>query len=408
MTVAAPSFDRNRLFYASCIALITTAMTFAIRASILNDLGTQFGLDKVELGICAGTAFWGFTLAMIFGGLLVDLLGMGTILIIALIGHALGIVLTIYATGFWSLFISTLLVGIANGSVEAACNPLVASVFPDRKTQMLNRFHLWFPGGIVIGGVVAYFLQNIGLGWEIKMASILLPTVVYGVMFIGQKFPQTERVTSGYTLTQMFEACVSPGFILMVGAMFLTAATELGTGQWIETLLSQVGVEPILLLVFINGIMAIGRGFAGPVVHKLAPEGMLLFSAIFSAIGLVLLSNSTGGMAFVSAFVFAAGICYFWPTMLGFVAEYMPKTGALGLSIMGGAGMLSVSLILPFMGSRYDANKAEAISNGAIDKASDLAAGSATLMEVAVMPLLLIAVFSYIFFVWKPRLQAKH
>ncbi|MBL8992252.1 MAG: MFS transporter, partial [Spirochaetia bacterium] len=252
------TLNTRRLFFASCMALIVTAMTFAIRANIIGDLGKQFSLSHEEMGWVLGTAFWGFTLAMIFGGPLCDVLGMGTLLVIAFVGHAAGVVLTIFATGFWSLFLSTLLVGVANGMVEAACNPLVTALHPENKTEKLNHFHVWFPGGIVIGGLIAYALTRLGLGWKSQMISILIPALVYGALFLGQRLPKTERVSSGVSYLDMLKACASPLFILMVLAMLFTAATELGTGQWIAELLGNVGVPAILLLVFINGLMAMG------------------------------------------------------------------------------------------------------------------------------------------------------
>jgi fucose permease len=189
--------------------------------------------------------------------------------------------------------------------------------------------------------------------------------------------------------------------------MFLTAATELGTNQWIGALLQGAGVSGILVLVFINGLMALGRSFAGPVVHRLNPNGMLIFSAIFAAIGLILLSKASGYAAFGAAFVFAAGICFFWPTMLGFVAEYLPKTGAMGLSLMGGAGMFSVSLILPLMGKWYDGFKASAIATGSTPAAADAIAGSNTFMKVAIMPAILIVIFVLIYVV-RRKTYAAH
>ncbi len=143
----------------------------------------------------------------------------------------------------------------------------------------------------------------------------------------------------------------------MILCMFMTAATELGTGTWIGCTVEWRRCFGILVLVFINGIMAVGRSFAGPVVHRLNPNGMLIFSAFFAGIGLILLSMASGYAAFGAAAVFAIGICFFWPTMLGFVSEYLPKTGALGLSLMGGAGMFSVSLMLPVMGRWFDKAK---------------------------------------------------
>jgi fucose permease len=232
-------------------------------------------------------------------------------------------------------------------------------------------------------------------------------------MFLRLDFPKTERVTSGVSTKEMFLSCLTPLFLVMLLSMFLTAATELGTNQWIVALLQGAGVSGILVFVFITGIMAVGRSFAGAVVHRLNPNGMLILSAILSAIGLVLLSRASGYAAFGAALVFAAGICFFWPTMLGFVSEYVPKSGALGLSLMGGAGMFSVSLILPLMGRWFDDFKAAALASGTDAAGADAVAGSNTLMKVAIMPLILIVVFALIYIVRrksmavsKPQAQA--
>ena len=190
----------------------------------------------------------------------------------------------------------------------------------------------------------------------------------------------------------------------------MTAATELGTGTWIGALLSGAGVSGILILVFINGIMAIGRSFAGPIVHRLNPNGMLIFSALFAAIGLFLLSKTSGYAAVGAAAVFAVGICFFWPTMLGFVSEYLPKTGALGLSLMGGAGMFSVSLVLPIMGKWFDKAKDAAVTAGTEVAKAEAVAGTDTLMKVAIMPAILLVIFTIIYFVRKnkPTQQLAH
>lgn len=394
--------QRKRLFYASVMALIATAMTFAIRADLLgNTFGAIFKLSNSEIGWCIGTAFWGYTLAMIIGGLLVDLIGMKLILLFAFIGHLTGIILTILSYGFWSLFISTLFVGVANGFVEAACNPLVATIYSNDKTKMLNRFHMWFPGGIVIGGLIAYLLGLMHSGWQLKMAAILIPVLIYGYLFLRLKLPKTERVTSGVSMKEMFKACLAPLFFFMVFCMFLTAGTELGTNQWLTVLLSNVGIPPILLLVFINGIMATGRLLAGPVVHRFKPAGVLLGSAIISGIGLVFLSYSSGRLSMVATAVFAIGITYFWPTMVGYVSEYMPKTGALGLSIIGGAGMLSVSFILPIIGKFYDTKVIAGTKMLLNPQHADLWAGSQTLRHVALMPAFLVLAFIFLNFYTK-------
>ncbi|GAA4947008.1 hypothetical protein GCM10023314_20370 [Algibacter agarivorans] len=358
------NINKNRLFLASCLALITTAMTFAIRARLETVFGPEgVGLTLEQIGYAFTPAFFGFTLAMIFGGPLVDFLGIKKITWIAFVTHAIGIVWTIMADSMSSLFLATLFVGIGNGMVEAALNPMIASMYTNEKTKMLNRFHVWFPGGIVIGSLVGWLVMDVlGLSWQIMVATLFIPLIIYGGLFYGQNFPVTERVQMGISNKKMFSSIGKPLFLFMMFCMFLTAASELGTTQRIESLLKESVAVPLLVLAFINGIMALGRLFAGPVVHKLKPAGMLLYSAIFTFIGLWLLTVTSGGMTFVAAAVFAIGVTFFWPTMLGFVAEYLPETGALGLSIMGGAGMFSVSLVLPIMGKLMDdANAAEAL-----------------------------------------------
>jgi fucose permease len=350
------NINKNRLFLASCLALITTAMTFAIRARLETVFGPEgVGLTLEQLGYAFAPAFFGFTIAMIIGGPLVDLLGIKKITWMAFITHAIGIVLTLMADDMTSLFVATLLIGIGNGMVEAALNPMIASMFPDEKTKMLNRFHVWFPGGIVIGALLGWLIMDVmGLSWQVMVGTLFIPLALYGILFFGQKIPVTERVKLGISNSKMFSSIGKPLFLFMVFCMLLTAASELGTTQRIESLLKESVSAPLLVLAFINGIMALGRLFAGQVVHKLKPSGMLLYSAIFTFIGLWMLTVTSGGMTFVSAAVFAVGVTFFWPTMLGFVAEYLPETGALGLSIMGGAGMFSVSIVLPIMGNLMD------------------------------------------------------
>lgn len=377
------NFNPTRLFVGSCMALVVTAMTFAIRARLELVFQHDFQLSSQDIGFAFGPAFWGFTLAMIIGGPLVDILGMKRIVWIAFFCHLVGIVLTLTATNFWSLFIAITFTGLGNGMVEAACNPLVATIYSNDKVKMLNRFHVWFPGGIMIGSIVAYFMIDIAnLPWQYLVAVLFIPLAVYGYLFLGQELPKTERVSLGISTGDMWKAVGTPLFLFMAFCMLLTASTELGTNQRIDSLLRETGVPAILVLAFINGIMAVGRGFAGPVVHRLSSSGMLLFSAVFSFIGLIAMSYTSGAMTFVSAAVFAIGICYFWPTMLGFVSEKIPASGALGLSIMGGLGMFSVSLVLPIMGTFLDS----------------ASSGAETLRYMAVLPSILILAFSFLYF----------
>ena len=394
------NIQANRLFVASCLALLVTSLSFGIRAGVLSQQGIDFQLTNAQLGTIAATAFWGFPLAMLVGGTIVDIIGMKRLLVLAFIFHLAGIVLTIYATGYWSLFFSTLLIGIANGTVEASCNPLVTALYPNNKTTKLNHFHLWFPGGIVIGTLIVFLFNKIGLGTNLQVGMMLIPTILYGYFFSKLEFPETERVSSGVSATDMYKSLLNPLFIFMIICMFGTAITELFTGQWIDVLLKNISDNAILLLTIETGIMVIGRAFAGPVVHKFSPSGVLLISAILAAVGLYLLGHTTGNMLFVGAIIFGIGVCYFWPTMLGFVAENLPKTGAVGLNLMGGAGMFAVSVYMIFMSDFYDTLVNAKIPDGTA--AADLAAvtneakklaGPEVINATLMIPLVLIVAF---------------
>ncbi len=413
------TIKKTQLFNASCVALVVTALAFATRGSFVEAWATEFALTHAEVGWIIGTAFWGFTLAMVFGGPLVDIIGLGRIISIAFFCHVAGIVLTIVATGFWSLFISTLLIGIANGSVEAACNPLITSMYTDDKTRRLNRFHAWFPTGIVIGGLAVYLFNNIGLtDWRYAMAIMLLPTFAYGYMFLNKKFPQTERVVSGFSYKDMLKACVSPLFLFMAFCMILTGGTELGTNQWISALLQNVSDNPILLLVWISGIMALARQFGGTVIHNMKSTVVLLTSSVLAFIGCVLMGYTSGAMVFASAGIFALGVAFFWPSMLGFVSENIPQSGALGLAIMGGIGFLGGAIAQPVLGAIFDAQTIAAVPEGtAVDilksavagsqeaaswATAQLTGGAHTLRMVAIVPAVLIVLFTFLH-IWKRK-----
>jgi MFS family permease len=420
--------NRNQLFVASCLALLVTSLSFGIRAGILDRLGGQFGLDKSELGTIAATAFWGFPIAVVIGGMVVDIIGMKKLLMLAFVFHLAGIILTIFAgkfpDPFWALFISTLCIGIANGTVEAACNPLVATLFPNDKTTKLNHFHFWFPGGIVIGTLIVYFFDKASIGWEFQVGMMILPAIVYGYLFLKQKFPVTERVASGVSTSEMYRSLFNPLFLFMILCMFGTAITELFTGQWIQVLLNNVTQNALLILTVTTGIMVIGRGIAGPVVHKLSPAGVLLGSAIFAAFGLYLLGHVSGNMLFVAALVFGIGVCYFWPTMLGFVSENLPKTGAVGINLMGGAGMFAVSLYMMFMGTVYDKKIIKHLPPDADIKLynaatstpqmkaalanANKAAGPEIINTTLIIPLILIVAFACLFIYMRTRKRSDH
>lgn len=419
----------SRLFIASCLALLVTSLTFAIRAKIEGVFSTDYHLSAEEIGWAFGPAFWGFTLATFLGGLVIDVVKTHRFIWLAFASHLVGLSALLLADDKITLFVANLIIGFGNGSVEAACNPLVATIFPKEKSRMLNRFHVWFPGGIVIGGLLSWVVMTQwNLSWQLLTSLLFIPLAIYGYLFFGQAIPETERVATGVTYRDMFKNLAAPVtilvlvslmilsasvpgmqldfssnlpymllgvvvvsvvvegrlvnkvtllFPLMLLAMFLTASTELGTNQWINALLENAGIDPMIILVVVTGIMAVGRYFAGPIIHRFNPSGVLLGSAVLSVAGLYLLSSAVGpAMTLGAAVLFAIGVCYFWPTMLGFVSEYIPGAGALGLSVIGGAGMVATSMVLPIMG-----------------RSIDNAGPQATLKYLTLLPALLVVIF---------------
>jgi len=348
--------QRRRLFIASCLALLTTAMVFSIRAAILDDLGAYFHVNRELVGIFAGKAFLGFAAAIVIGGPLCDALGMRSLLSIACLLHIAGVSLTIFAPSYGVLKSATFIVGLGNGLVEGVINPLIATVYAEEKTHKLNMLHAWWPGGLIIGGLAAYALTALGLGWKIKMGIILIPALFYGAMTLVQKFPATERVASGVSAVEMFREGLRPMFLLLAFCMVLTASTELAPNQWMQSVLWNIAHTPgILVLVYISGLMFVLRFFAGPIAHKVSPVGLMLGCAALASAGLFALSYAHNALtAFAAATVFGIGVCYFWPTMLGITSEQFPKGGALLLGVMGGIGNVAVDQALPLMGRIYD------------------------------------------------------
>lgn len=347
--------ERDRLFFASCIALIATAMCFAIRADTLQALRQSFLLTQAQIGWVASTAFWGFTVAMVIGGQLCDSAGMGRLVAAAFAMHVSGVLLTMFSVGFWSLYSGTLLIGLANGLVESVLNPLIPTMYPEHKTEKLNALHTWFPGGIVIGGLVAAAMTRLHWNWQIKTASILIPTLAYGALFLGRKFPLTERRQKQVTTAAMYREGLRAGFLILLFCMLLTAAAELGPEQWIPSILVRTAHAPgTLVLVWITGLMAFGRRSAGTLIRRISPIVLLVLSASIGGAGLWMLSK-TGSpyVAFVAAGIFAIGICYCWPTMYGVTSERFPVGGAFLLAVMGSAGMLSDAFIVPAIGAIY-------------------------------------------------------
>ncbi|MCV9388283.1 MFS transporter [Reichenbachiella ulvae] len=398
--------NKNRLFIASCFALLTTAFAFGIRAGIMNDLVADMSLTDRQLGWINFMGIFGFPIATLIGGPLYNTLGPKRIGNIAFICHILGITFSILSNSFFTLFFSTFFISFANGMVEAAYNPMIAAMYDEKRATMLNRFHVWFPGGIAIGSVLALLVANMGGGWQIKLSIMYIPALIYFFMFRGQQFPKTQSESSSSTAENFKAILTSPIYWVMLICMALTATTELGTQSWVERILANSGAQPLLVLAMVTVLMAVGRLFAGPLIHRLNITGVLLSSAVISSFAIYLMSIATGGMVYVAAILFAIGVCYFWPNMISFIAEYQPKTGALGMSLIGGVGMLGLSIFQPIIGGWIEGHRATLASEGMVGEALELAAGQATLANIAVIPILLTVVFIFIFF-WQRKQAAE-
>ncbi len=395
----------RRLFIASCIALITTSMVFSIRGDILDSLGADFHLSKEQLGLILGPAFWGFTLSILIGGSLVDFFGMRRLLLVSAAGYLIGPLAIIFAPrnegSFNILYGAMLILGLSQGLVEGVINPLCATMFPDEKTRRMNILHAWWPGGLIIGGLASYFITKLlGLdagvvpaetrtfGWQIKLALISLPAIVFALMVWKEKFPATERAAAGVSNGAMIGELFKPLFILFWICMWMTASTELGPDQWVGSVITNLaGMQGILILVYTAGLAFLLRFFGGGLIHGMSPMTVLTASAVLSCVGLYWLSGvATPVQAFMAATVFGVGKAYFWPLMLGVTSEQFPKGGPVALAVMGGTGNLAVAFILPMMGSWYDQFGA-----------------AAAFRYVAILPAVLTVIFAGLFFYYRAQ-----
>ena len=400
------NINKSALFNGSCFALITTAFTFSIRAGILPQLGTEFNLSAEQLGFINLMFFLGFPISMILGGLFYHTFGARNIMRVAFVAHTLGIIFTIYSGGYALLLISTLFIGFGNGCTEAACNPMIADMYSGNKmSKMLNRFHMWFPGGIVLGSLISKFMTDANLGWQAQMWITMVPTIIYAILFYGKAFPKS-KVEGATHLGKNFKAMVTPTFIFLFVCMSLTAISEFGPQQWVGLIMSKSGASPMLILALVTGLMAVGRFFGGPVTHALGQTGVLLGGAIFAAIGIYMFSTVTGSMAYVAAIFFAIGVCFFWPTMVGAVAQRVPLSGALGMSIIGGVGMFSTAIWQPIIGNWIDNDKTAVAATGLTGDQLELVAGQATLAKMVAFPAILIVLF-LIFYFWQKKANPR-
>jgi fucose permease len=188
---------------------------------------------------------------------------------------------------------------------------------------------------------------------------VVIPAVAVIALSSGVAFPPTERAAAGVSMGEMFRELANPLFIVLFLSMFLTAATELAPGQWVDFALSRtVHMPGILLLVYVSALMFVMRHFAGPLVHKASPIGLLWMSSLMAGLGLLALSVADSpATALLAATIWGTGVCYMWPTMLATASERFPRGGALLMGLMGTAGTLSIQFVLPIMGAIYDRKK---------------------------------------------------
>jgi MFS family permease len=352
---------QRRLFLASFITLIAAGVGFSVRSGILDDWGRQFGFTQTELGAITGSGLWGFGLAVIFFSLLADRVGYGPLMGVAFVLHVLSAVLTLAATfvfqhhgktpTYWLLYAGMTLFALANGTCEGVINPLVATLYPKEKTHYLNILHAGWPAGLILGGVLSYFMAErsgqVVVRWEVQWLLFLLPVLVYGGMMFRQKFPVSEARAAGVGLGTMFKEFAQPVLLALLVLHALVGYVELGTDSWIANLMTSIAnMQGILVLVYTSAIMFVLRFFAGPIVHRISPLGLLFVCAVLAAAGLTWLGNATAGLAvFLAATVYGIGKTFFWPTMLGVVSERFPKGGALTLGAVGAAGVFSGGLL---------------------------------------------------------------
>lgn len=413
------AYNQQRLFLVSLLALFTAGLAASLRADIAGDLQRIF-FDPVDrahsaemAGAILGVPFLGFALTIAIGSPLLDAIGMAILLPLAGICFIAGTLIILFAAklagggGVYNVLLAGAAVtGVGWGLVETVINPLTATLYPEEKTARLNTLHAWWPGGLIAGGLLGYGLGRFGVGWQGKLALVTIPAAAVIVLCLGLKFPPTERAASGVSMGRMLREILNPMFLALFCSMFLTAASELAPGQWVDLALTRtVHMQGILLLVYVSGLMFVARHFAGPLVRRLSPIGLLWFSCLLASLGLVLLSMANSPVTGVlAASVWGAGVCYMWPTMLATASERFPHGGAVVMGLMGTAGTLSIQFVLPAMGRIFDARKIaaaggeqafQALSGDRLQRVLGLAS-QASFRAVALLPAILLVVFGAI------------
>ncbi len=378
--------NAQRLLCAGFMAILAAGVGFSIRGGILGQWADQYGFTNTELGAITGGGLVGFGVIILISSFIADAVGYGRLMWIAFLMHLISALLTLatgwaFETGgkpaaFYCLYIGMFMFAVGNGVCEAVVNPLVASLFPRNKSHYLNILHAGWPGGLIIGGLLSYFMVgDAGQGikpvmWQIQMSLFLVPVVLYGLMILGQRFPVSEAKTAGVGYGQMFSYLFHPLMLVMLLIHALVGYVELGTDSWISKITGAIMASPqygLLLFVYTSGLMFALRFFAGPIVERISPLGLLAVSAVLGFIGLQLLGSATSiAMCIIAATVYAFGKTFLWPTMLAVVSERFPQGGAITIGAMGGIGMLSAGLLGgPGIGFKQDFFASKQLATGA-------------------------------------------
>jgi MFS family permease len=411
---------RNKalLFFISCLAYATIGFHFSIRSNIAGNLEGIFStIDPLRaaemLGDVLGVAFLGYGITIFIVSPLIDAIGMGILMRLSGTLVFLGSIIVLYSASltsgslFWVMWAGMLLVGLGWGLVDTNTNPLVAGLYPKERTHKLNVIHAWWPAGIVFGGLSGLALGALDASWKIKLTAAMIPAAILAIMCFFAKFPLTERAAAGVSFGDMFrELFRRPMFLVWFFCIWFTATAELLPGQWVDMALTRtVGIRGIWLLIYVSGLMFVMRHFAGTLVHKLSPVGLLWISCLLTAIGLYVLSIASNPLTgFLGATLWGIGVCYMWPTMLATVNDRYPRSGALGMGVMGFGAMLAIWFFMPVMGKVYDTAKIKAA--GGADAFNALTgdalnnvlvvASQTSFRAVAALPLGLLVIFGII------------
>lgn len=362
-----------KIFLASFLTLIAAGMGFGARGEILGQWA-QYGFTNTELGMISGMGLAGFGLVILGASLITDLVGYRTIMILAFICHIVSAGIMLAADHFfntsgkdgayWCLWSGMLIFSVGNGLCEAAINPLVATLYPTKKTHYLNILHAGWPAGLVLGALAGKFLHQ--YGWQVPMLAYIVPALIYGLITLTHRFPQSEATSAGVSYGEMFSQLFHPILIFLLLIHAMVGYVELGTDSWISSITSKLsGGQGTYLFIFASSLMFVLRFFAGPIVEKINPLGLLFVSAVLGAIGLYAISTVEGvGLVWGAVTIYALGKTFLWPTMLGVVGERFPRGGAVTMGLMGGIGMLSAGWLgVPGIGYKQDYFLADHLKN---------------------------------------------